>query len=205
MVFILMLLLSVTGALATNPQTGLPPEKKKELRKFDPADFFPEVRGNAENQGRKKRSRNAGRTAVTRNTTPSKMTANPASQSGESSEKGQTITPLNAGNDAEAMANRAAAIAANPDPTPSPVASQSPPPDASLLASTALLAPTQPEITEPKSSAPLLAGSHVPAATFNTTSRPRSLSLHLTILLLGVICSTLFAVIVKLKKDLRKL
>jgi hypothetical protein len=64
MVFILMLLLSVTGALAASPQTGLSPEKKKELRK----------------------------------------------------------------NDAEAMANRAAAIVANPDPTPSPVASQSPRP-----------------------------------------------------------------------------
>ncbi|MGH9846134.1 MAG: hypothetical protein ACREEM_46120 [Blastocatellia bacterium] len=161
LIIVLTLLLSATGAFAAYPQMELPPEKKKALRKFDPADIFPEVRGSEESQDRKKSKQNPGRPGLTRSAAPPATPAESGSRPGEGLERrGRT--------------------------------------------STALPAPTQPIIQELQPSEPLLAGSREPAVTFNRSVQATGLPLHFTFMLLGLIFLTLFAVAIKLKKDLRK-
>lgn len=195
LIIILTLLLSATQAFAAYPQMELPPEKKKALRKFDPADIFPEVRGSDESRDRKK----SRRSTSARNAAP---LAESASQPGEGPGRGPT--PRVSSNGAAGTTNRAAVVPADPGPTRTPAVTRTPPPATSLLASTALPAPTQPVAPEVQPPGSILAGSREPAVAVNRSVQATGLSLNFIFLLLSLIFFALFAVVIKLKKDLRK-
>jgi len=181
LIIVLMLLLSATGAFAASPQVQLSPEKKKALRKFDPVDIVPEMRGSeAEardsqgDRGRKKSKQPAGSPTLSR--------------------------------DASAAPISTAVVPAAPRPTATPGAQLSPTPQATpSLASKAKPDPTQSASATAQSSESTVAGSLASAATGKESVRAAGLSLPVIFSLLGLILLALVAVAARIKKDLRAL
>jgi hypothetical protein len=181
LVIVLTLLFSAAGAFA---QEQIPPEKMKELRKFDPADIVPEAR---EGEPRERQD-GRGRTQSKRNAGTS---ASPA--------------PISAAVDST-LPNPPAAPAAK-----SPTASRTAPSPAPPSLAPPSLAPKGPvvlpqsAVTKTQPSEPAASGAPAPAAAVNRSARSSRLSLPLIFFLLSLTLLALVAVAVKLKKDLRKL
>ena len=178
LVVVLTLLLSAAGAFA---QEQLSPEKKKELRKFDPADIVPEARegepkvresqdGMGQVRGERKRSRrNAG--------TPT------------------SAAPISAAVDSTVPAAPSAPAAKKPE-----ALRQAP-----ALAPKGAVVQTQSAAPKTQSLEPAALGDPAPATAVNRSARSARLSLPLIFSLLGLILLALVAVVFKLKKDLSKL
>lgn len=181
LIIVSMLLLSATGAFAAYPQVQLSPEKKKALRKFDPVDIVPEMRGSESearasqgDRGRKKSKQPAGSPTLTR--------------------------------DASAAPISPAVVPAAPNPTAMPVAQLTLAPQATpSLASKAKPDPTQSATAMTQSSEPAAAGPLASATTEKQSVRATGLSLPVIFSLLGLILLALVAVATRIKKDLRAL
>ena len=173
LVIVLTLLLSAAGTLA---QEQIPPEKMKELRKFDPADIVPvpearevEPRGKEDGRRRAQSKRNAG------------TSASPA--------------PISAAIDST-LPNPPAAPAAK-----APTAPRTGP----SLAPKSPVVLTQSAVTKTQPSEPAASSAPAPAAAGNRSARSLRLSLPLIFFLLSLTLLALVVVTVKLKKDLSKL
>ena len=171
-----MLLLSAAGAFA---QEQIPPEKMKELRKFDPADIVPEAR---EGEPRERQD-GKGRTQSKRNAGTS---ASPA--------------PISAAVDST-LPNPPAAPAAKAPTAPRTAPSLAPP----SLAPKNPVVLTQSAVTKTQPSEPAASGAPAPAAAVDRSARSSRLSLPLIFFLLSLTLLALVVVTVKLKKDLSKL
>jgi hypothetical protein len=169
----LTLLFSAAGAFAQSP---LSPEKKKELRKFDPADIVPE----ASEEEPKARESQVGRGGT---------------QSRREARTSASTAPISAAVDSTVAIPPAAPATKAPASlraTPSPV------PKGGVVL-------TQSAVTKTQSSEPAAAGAGAPATAVNRSARSTRLSLPLIFLLLGLVLLALVAVTAKLRKDLRKL
>jgi hypothetical protein len=178
LVVVLALLLSSAGAFA---QEQLSPEKKKELRKFDPADIVPEAR-----EGEPKvRESQDGRGQVGVEGTRSRRNARTST----------LAAPVSAAVDSTLPAPPEAPAAKAPG----------------ALRATPSLAPkgavvlTQSAAPKTQSSETAASGAPAPATAVNRSARSARLSLPLISFLLGLILLALVAVALKLKKDLSKL
>jgi hypothetical protein len=179
-VVLTLLLFSSAGAFA---QEQLSPEKKKELRKFDPADIVPEAReGEPKVRGSQVRESQVGRGQVGGERTRSRQNAGTAAS--------------------------AAPISAAVDPTVT-IPPAAPAAKAQPLRATPSLAPkgavviTQSAAPKTQSSEPA-AGVQAPATAVKQPARSHRLSLPFTFFLLSLILLALGAIAVKLKRDLRE-
>lgn len=172
LVIILTLFLSAAGGVAQEP---LSPEKKKELRKFDPGDIVVDTR---EDEPKARESR-VGRGGI-----QSRRNAG-ASASG---------APVSAAVDSTLAIPPAAPVAKTP-----PSLRATP-----LLApnGASLTQPAAPKTQSLKQASP---GARAPATNVNRSVRSPRLSLPLIFLLISLILLALVTVAVKLKKDLSKL
>lgn len=173
LVIVLTLLLSVAGGSAQEP---LSPEKKKELRKFDPGDIVPEAR-----EGEPK----ARESQVRRGGTKSRRTP------------GTSISgaPISAAVDSTVAVPPAAPGAKAP-----PSLRSTP-----LLAPKGASVLTQPAAPKTQSSEQMAPVAPAPATNVNRSVRSARLSLPLIFLLISLILLALVAVAVKLKRELSKL
>jgi hypothetical protein len=177
-----MLLLSSAGALA---QEQLSPEKKKELRKFDPVDIVPEAReGEPKVREGQVRESQVGRGQVGGERTQSRRNPGTAASAGPISaavDPSVTIPPA-------APAAKAQPLRTTPSPAPK-----------------GAVVITQSAAPKTQSSEPTASSAQAPAAAVKRSARSRRLSLPLTFFLLSLILLALGAIAVKLKKDLREL
>jgi hypothetical protein len=172
-VVVLTLLLSASGAIA---QTQLSPEKKKELRKFDPGDIVPETR--EDEPGARESKVGRGGTQSRRNARTS-----------------ATAAPISAAVDSTAAIPPTAPAAKAP-----PSLRATP-----LIAPRGASASTQSAAIMNQSSEPVPPGAPAPAAHVNRSVRSTRLSLPIISLLISVILVALIAVAIKLKRELSKL
>jgi hypothetical protein len=170
---VLTLTFSAAGAVA---QAQLTPEKKKELRKFDPVDVVPEAREGEpdarENQVERRRA-----------------------QSGRNAGIAASTAPISAAVDST-VAIPQAAPAANAPPSLRATPSLAPKRGVVL---------TQSAAPKTQSTEPATTGALAPATAVNRPAHSARLSLPLIFFLLGLILLALVAVTIKLRKDLRKL
>ncbi|HEU0176485.1 MAG TPA: hypothetical protein VFV58_19640 [Blastocatellia bacterium] len=179
---VLTLLLSAAGAFA---QEQIPEEKKKELRKFDPADIVPEAR-----EGEPKvRERQVERGQV----------------GGVRVGAERTQSRRNAGTSASAAPISAAVDSTVPIPPAAPTtkAPQSPQAAPSIAPKGAAVI-TQSAVTKTKSSDPSAPGAQTPATAVNRSARGGRMSLPLIFSLLTLVLLALGAIVVKLKRELQK-
>jgi len=165
------LLLSAAGAFA---QEQLSPEKKKELRKFDPADIVPEAREGEPREGESQDGRKR---------TQSRRTAGTPASSAPISAAVDSTFPI------------PAAPAAKAPLTPRTAPSIAP-------KGTGVL--TQSAVTKTQPSEPAAQGAPAPAAAENKSASSARLSLPLIFFMLSLILFALVTVVVKLKQDLSK-
>jgi len=226
LIIVLTLLLSAAGAFA-DPQEQLSPENKKALRKFDPADIVPEVRGGVPGEsarqgdsGRKKSKQNDGTATLTRNAASPAQASAPEIRRGEASGKSPTPTPGKSpaptpgksptpspgptGNATSATPKMAASGSAMPKPTPTQIAQSTPSPQATtLVASKATPVPTQSALAMTQPSEPTGQGPLTSAPTLQPSVRASGFSLPVIFSLLGLILFALVVVVTRLKRDLR--
>jgi hypothetical protein len=171
LVIVFTLLLSSAGAFA---QEQLSPEKKQELRKFDPADIVPEAREGEPRQGESQDGR--------RRTQSRRTAGTPASSAPISAAVDSTFPPSAAPAAKAPLSQRTAPSLA--------------PKDAGVL--------TQSAVTKTQQSESAAKGATAPGAAVNKSARSARLSLPLIFFLLSLILFALVAVVIKLKQDLSK-
>lgn len=178
LITVLTLALIATAGAAAVPQAQLSPEKKRALRKFDPADMVPEVQESQGDQGRNRSRQNGGRRAPTGNDASQPTGAEPGDQRGEG-ERSPAASSGASGN----VSTR---------PTPSPEPKDEPIPKQTVMA--------MGQSSEPVAAAPLQ-----PETTGERSGGAPGLSRPVIFSLLGLIFLALVVVVFKLKKDLRTL
>jgi hypothetical protein len=179
------ILLSNTGAFA---QEQLSPEKKKELRKFDPADIVPEAR---EGEPRGVESQDGRRRTQSRRTAGTPASSAPISAAVDST------FPIPAAPAAKAPLSPRTAPSLAPKGTG--VLTQS---AVTKIQPSAQGAPAPAAQGAP---APAAQGAPAPAVAVNKSGSSARLSLPLILFLLSLILFALVTVVVRLKKDLSKL
>jgi len=182
LVVVLTLLLSAAGAFA---QEQLSPEKKKELRKFDPADIVPEAReGEPKVREGQVRESQVGRGQVVGERTGSRRNARTAA----------SAAPISAAVDSTV-----------PIPPAAPAAKAQPLRAPPSLAPKGGVVFTPPAVMKTQSSESAAPGAQAPATAVNRSARSPRLSLPFTFFMLSLILLALGVIAVKLKRELRRL
>jgi hypothetical protein len=204
-----MLLLSVTISSKVYPQEPLPPEKKRALSKFDPAEVFPQSNDRTKENGRKKSP--AADSASTKNPAQANTSSESASQRKAGRKRSSTATPSD-GVQASINPMPSAVLSAAervPAPTPSatplpittplPIVTPPLPTPTSAAAPTAESQPTPQVAAVNESSDPPAAP---PLSTTNSNPGVSGTGLLLPVIILSLVLFALVVVIIKLKKQL---